>query len=305
MIENGKIGILLVDGHSPDLDELQSMLQDSSLRVVRAPNGAHALREVLANDYALVFLSVHLSDMDGVEAAQLIKQQELSAQLPIIFVASDFDPEHRKQCYEAGAVDYMVRPLEPSGLQAKLGVLLELYRFKKLLSERTSEFQQLKADSDEIQRREMEREQSVLESFSNSQRGMAVTARLHGEQPVQDSAPEIFADLVTEYQQILEQSLDAVIHETGYSATEPIHDLATKLVFLSAGPRDVLQLHKTALAVLCEDRPQARVRATTEEGRFLLVELLGSILSLYRSMYKRHSGPYRSVNVMPGQPAAR
>jgi len=305
MIENGKIGVLLVDGHAPHLQELQTMLADNSLQVLAASSGASALREVLANDYALVFLSVQLPDMDGVEAAKLFKQQEISAQLPIIFVDSEFDPERRKLCYEAGAVDYMVQPLEPGGLRAKLAVLLELYRFKKLLSERTSEFQQLKADSDEIQRREMEREKNVLERFSNSQRGMAVTARLHGERPVQDSAPEIFVDLVTEYQQILEQSLDAVIHETGYSATEPIHDLATKLVFLSAGPRDVLQIHKNALAVLCEDRPQARVRATTEEGRFLLVELLGSILSLYRSMYKRHSGPYRAVNVTPNLPTGR
>ena len=301
MIDGDKIGILLVDDNSANLDELETMLNGAPFQAVRASNGAQALREVLANEFALAFLSIQMSDMDGVEAARLIRQQDLSAELPIIFVTSDFRPEHRKQCYEAGAVDFMVRPLDSAGLQAKLGIFAELYRFKKLLLERTSEFQQLKADSDETQRRELERERDALERFSNSQRGMAITARLHGERPLQESAPEIFTDLVSEYQDILEKSLDAVIHETGFIATDSIHDLATKMVFLSAGPRDVLQIHKLALAVLCDGRPQARVRATTEEGRFLLVELLGSILSLYRSMYKRHSGPYRPVNMLDKQ----
>jgi CheY-like chemotaxis protein len=125
--------ILLVDDQPANLAVLEAVLTDlgsgDALQLVAVTSGEAALREVLANDFALVLLDVRMPTMNGFELAELIRDHPRTHGLPIIFLtagdAADFPLE---RAYALGAVDYLTKPFNPVVLRAKVGVFIELYR---------------------------------------------------------------------------------------------------------------------------------------------------------------------------------
>ncbi|MBI3731745.1 MAG: response regulator [Burkholderiales bacterium] len=131
------VPILLVDDRRENLVALAALLETrSDLDIVLANSGEEALRQLLIRDFGLVLLDVQMPDMDGFEAATLIRANPKTRQVPIIFVTAlmhDADFEFRG--YESGAVDYLVKPLEPFILHAKVEVFVNLYRQRLALAE--------------------------------------------------------------------------------------------------------------------------------------------------------------------------
>src|SRR5467141_2710823 len=120
--------ILAVDDDSRSLMALQGLLRDMPLKLVTAKSGDEALRCVLKQDFAVILMDARMPGVDGFEAARLIRERERSRHTPIIFLTSAYEDVHSVfRGYEAGAVDYIVKPLVPEILKSKISVFVELY----------------------------------------------------------------------------------------------------------------------------------------------------------------------------------
>jgi signal transduction histidine kinase/CheY-like chemotaxis protein len=121
------VNIMLVDDEPANLLALEAILAAPGRNLVRARSGEDALRRVLADDFAVIVLDLHLPGLDGFETARLIRSRPRSAHTPIIFMtAHGPDAFPVEQAYELGAVDYLLKPVNPVVLRAKIAVFVEL-----------------------------------------------------------------------------------------------------------------------------------------------------------------------------------
>ena len=146
-----KSNILLVDDRPENLVALEGILESPDLNIVKASSGNEALGLVLDHDFALVLLDVQMPDMDGFEAAEVMRSREKTRHIPIIFVtAISKDQKHIFKGYETGAVDYLFKPLDPFILKSKVNVFLELNKQKESLEKTSRELQVAKTYTDNV-----------------------------------------------------------------------------------------------------------------------------------------------------------
>jgi len=130
------IDILLVDDEARNLDALEAILTDPGYRLLRAENADAALRMLLENDVAAIVLDIKMPQVSGFELAQMIKKTRRFRETPIVFLtAYMMDEQDVLAGYDAGAVDYLTKPVNPQVLRHKVGVLAELYRKTRELAE--------------------------------------------------------------------------------------------------------------------------------------------------------------------------
>lgn len=132
--------ILLVDDRRDNLLAMEALLERPGLNIVTAQSGNEALSAMLDHDFAVVLLDVQMPDMDGFEVAQLMKQNDKTRWVPIIFLtAISKDKKFITKGYRTGAVDYLLKPLETGILKSKVEVFLQLHRQKRQLMAKTQE----------------------------------------------------------------------------------------------------------------------------------------------------------------------
>src|SRR6266851_2645416 len=123
------INILMVDDSPTNLLALESILQAPDRNLIRASSGEEALRYLLDNETAMVLLDVYMPGLDGLETAELIRGREKSRNIPIIFLtANSTGVRHLSRGYALGAVDYIVKPVEPEVLRSKVAVFVDLFK---------------------------------------------------------------------------------------------------------------------------------------------------------------------------------
>lgn len=142
------VKLLVVDDVPQNLLAMQALLQQPSmpsLELLTASSGAQALELLLEHDdVALALLDVQMPEMDGFALAELMRGSSRTRDIPIIFVtASPGDPVRLFRGYEAGAVDFLHKPLEPHVLLGKVRVFVELHRQRRLLRQRNEELERL------------------------------------------------------------------------------------------------------------------------------------------------------------------
>src|ERR1700682_1658492 len=138
------ISILVVDDEPRNVVALEAALASVDCALVKAHSGLDALNCVLAQDFAVIVLDIHMPDMDGFETASLIRARERSHTTPIIFLTADDRHGPRVlEGYRLGAVDYLYKPFSPEILRAKVAIYVELFRQTAALEQRTVELTQL------------------------------------------------------------------------------------------------------------------------------------------------------------------
>jgi len=154
--------ILVVDDLRENILALSKLLRELQVEILTASNGNEALGLILEHpDLALILLDVQMPEMDGFEVAELIRGNEPTKHIPIIFVtAISKDREHVFQGYSSGAVDYLFKPIEPHVLLAKVRIFLELDSRTKALEETTANLQK---EIEERTKAEAEKEKLIEE----------------------------------------------------------------------------------------------------------------------------------------------
>ncbi len=142
-----KFNILIVDDRPENLLTLENMLDSPELHVVKAHSGDEALGLMLEQDFALVLLDVQMPVMDGFEVAELMRSNEKTKHIPIIFVtAISTERKHIFQGYDAGAVDYLYKPLDLEILKSKIHSFIEFFRHKQILQQTTNKLEKTVAE---------------------------------------------------------------------------------------------------------------------------------------------------------------
>lgn len=120
---------LLVDDLEENLLALDALLRREGLILLKARSGREALELLLKHDVALAIVDIQMPGMDGFELAELMRGTERTRRVPIIFLtAGNADRQRKFRGYEAGAVDFLQKPLDTDILRSKADVFFELYR---------------------------------------------------------------------------------------------------------------------------------------------------------------------------------
>ncbi len=131
--------VLLVDDVRETRLAIEIMLQPLGLTVVAVDSGIEALRRMLVEDFAVILLDVDMPKMDGFETAELIRQRPRSEHTPIIFLSAVADDAHVTRGYALGAVDYIVTPVVPKVLTAKVSAFAELFHLNQQVRRQAAE----------------------------------------------------------------------------------------------------------------------------------------------------------------------
>lgn len=130
------VKLLLVDDLEANLVALEALLAGDGVEALKARSGEEALELLLEHDVALALLDVHMPGMDGFALAELMRGSNRSRHVPIIFVTADPLEQNRVfEGYDAGAVDFLIKPIEPRVLRHKTRTFFELYRQRRALAE--------------------------------------------------------------------------------------------------------------------------------------------------------------------------
>ena len=138
MKNDGKINILLVDDRPENLLALEAIIEHEDYHLIKANSGEEALKSLLKNDFAAILLDVQMPGIDGFGTAKIIKAREKTKNIPILFItANNMDSEHIFTGYSIGAIDYILKPFDPTILKAKVEGFVSLYKLNQQLISQT------------------------------------------------------------------------------------------------------------------------------------------------------------------------
>src|SRR5690348_9247868 len=123
-----KVSVLLVDDEPGNLLALEAVLADLGHNLVKARSGEEALERLAEQNYAVVLLDVRMPTLDGFETARRLRGRERSRRTPVIFLTAQTGDEFpAAEAYNLGAVDYLVKPLVPEVVRAKVAGFAEIF----------------------------------------------------------------------------------------------------------------------------------------------------------------------------------
>jgi signal transduction histidine kinase len=295
-----KAHVLVVDDHPANLLAVEAMLSDREVFLVKAPSGREALRLLDTDDFAVVLLDVRMVGMDGFETAKHMRARERSRHTPIIFLtAYDDDRLLIEQAYSLGAVDYLVKPIEPVVLRSKVAVFVDLYlktdqvkrqaellrkleqgEFERKLAEENA---RLRASEDRLQE-EARRKDEFLAMLSHELRNPLApilnathAIRVHG---AKDAAKIVWAQDIIERQALqLSKLVDDLLDVSRITRGKVELKLATVELAAAAtqaieGCRPLLDGRQQQLAVSFPNEPLA-----VHADQVRLVQVLSNLLN--------------------------
>lgn len=254
-----KLKILIVDDDLDIAGAFMHILRSADYEVISAATGQECLRIARAERPDLILLDVRLPDLDGLEVCRRIKADPELARIAVINVTGmRTSKEDEAEGIEAGADAYLAKPVHLRTLLAHVQTLLR------------------------SRQAETEREIELLERFPRMPHS-AVAAQSFGLTPLREGLPDLFDELVQHYGELLDQALEQRVYKVDYRLAESLRSLGDQLGFIKAGPRDVVQIHHAALLKKAANVSVSKSRAYIEEGRLLILELMGNLVSYYRN----------------------
>ena len=116
--------VLVCDDERDIVSALKIYLTGAGYRVLEAYNGEEALTLIGSESVQLVLLDIMMPEMDGYQTMQHIREEPAHRRLPIIALTAKAMKGDREKCIEAGATDYVSKPVDPEYLLTVLQVWL-------------------------------------------------------------------------------------------------------------------------------------------------------------------------------------
>ena len=140
--------VLVVDDHPHNLQMMGQILMEKSYHPAFAQNGADALDFVTKRQPDLILLDIMMPDIDGFEVCKQLKQNSITADIPVIFLTAKTETHEVIEGLELGAVDYVTKPFNVKELMTRVNTHLELFRLRKELKQTVEELKQANATKD-------------------------------------------------------------------------------------------------------------------------------------------------------------
>jgi two-component system sensor histidine kinase/response regulator len=133
--------ILVIDDIPENLTVLRKCLTDHHYRVAVARNGKVALERVRRIRPDLILLDVLMPGMDGFEVCRQLKEDDMTQAIPVIFMTALATSEDKLKGFEAGAEDYVTKPLNYQEVLARVHTHVTLYKVQQELQTRNADLQ--------------------------------------------------------------------------------------------------------------------------------------------------------------------
>jgi two-component system, cell cycle response regulator len=133
--------ILVVDDHPDNVEIINARLSSRGFHIETASNGAEALELVQANPPQLILLDVMMPLMDGYEVSRRIKSDETLPYIPIILVTARDSTQDKVDGLDAGADDYITKPINFPELEARVRSMLRIKRLQDELDSKNRELE--------------------------------------------------------------------------------------------------------------------------------------------------------------------
>lgn len=142
------VKVLLVDDLEDNLIALEALLGRSEIEPLKACSGREALELLLVHDIALALIDVQMPELDGFELAELMRGAPRTQHIPIIFVtAGAWERNRLFRGYDAGAVDFLFKPIDPHILRHKVRTFASLYQQRLEIAEQLAALQRSEAEA--------------------------------------------------------------------------------------------------------------------------------------------------------------
>lgn len=129
---NTRSRILIVDDEPGNIKILSNVLAgDYALSV--ATSGRQALEIAKVQSPDIILLDMIMPEMDGIEVCEALRANEETKDIPVIFVTSMSDTANEERGLDAGAVDYISKPISPPIVKARVKIHIQNYLSKRFL----------------------------------------------------------------------------------------------------------------------------------------------------------------------------
>lgn len=125
--------ILIVDDEVKNIKLFKAFLAPENYELITAENGQEALFQVRQNSPDAILLDIMMPGINGFEVTRRLKQNEATAGIPIILVTALSGDENRTRGLNAGADEFLTKPVQRAELVARVGSMLKLKRFQEQL----------------------------------------------------------------------------------------------------------------------------------------------------------------------------
>ncbi|WP_407931866.1 response regulator [Geomesophilobacter sediminis] len=117
--------ILILDDSELVLEMAKDALEEAGYEVVTATNGIEANRYIFSRERPdLIIMDIMMPMLDGNKKAKILKENEMSRDIPIILLSSKADDEMRRLTAESGADGYLLKPFSPSDIVGKVKMFI-------------------------------------------------------------------------------------------------------------------------------------------------------------------------------------
>ncbi|AFY57908.1 response regulator with CheY-like receiver, AAA-type ATPase, and DNA-binding domains [Rivularia sp. PCC 7116] len=222
------------------------------------------LQKLAVNKIDVIFLDLMLTDSRGIKT--LSAMLEAAPTLPII-VYTILDEAAGVKALELGAIGYLHK--------TEIDTNLLVYAIRSAI-ERQQHLNILKQQQTEQQQAEFEQ----LEAFGAS---ASSNANLPGLESLRESQPDIFAELVHSYSEVMDLSLEEKAYKVEHNISDKLSALARQLGFMQATPRDVIEIHTTVIKD--KTNHSRKSQAYAKEARLIILQLMGYLTAYYRKYF--------------------
>lgn len=268
-----QVKVLLVEDNSDDVELikiLSSDIKNGTLAITNVERLADGIKLLSEDAFDIILLDLYLLDSSGLKT--LIELNSKSEEIPIIVLTGHDDEKLASEAVQLGAQDYLVKGRVDGDL---------LWRSINYAIDRKKLQIQLEQAH---QRERQDMEIYSLKQISKSPQ-TEVTAKFFGITSIEKYSPATYTEIIQRYNDLLDRSIEKRIYKVENDLSEDLRSLAELLGFLKAGPRDLIKIHTKVLEDKCRGAPQLKVQAYVEEGRIILIELMGYIVMFYRNYY--------------------
>lgn len=263
---NNAIRVLLIEDDLDDADLLIQQLnasQNINYDVEHVTNISSGVGLLSNGHYDVVLLDLFLPDNNSLENVEKALTSRID--VPVIILTGVNDEELGLEALDKGAQDYLPKSVvEPFLLDRSIRYAIQRFKVMK----------------EEIEARE--KDIRFLEQLKQSAT-TSVTANIFGVKQLKDADPKIFDYFVKQYCGFLDIALENRVFKKDTKISADLMEMSKDLGKLRQGPKDVISIHYAALREKCESVPPKKCTAYFEEGRLLVLELMGYLVQYYRN----------------------
>ncbi|HEX9925533.1 MAG TPA: response regulator [Anaerolineae bacterium] len=252
--------ILLVEDNPSDVRLLQEAMAETEtveFELGHVDRLSEALARLKVETFDLILLDLMLPDSMGFET--LTRIREADSTVPLIVLTIIADESLAVEAVQQGAQDYLVKE-EISSRMLVWGIRYAIERQRQVLA--------------------LEQELRALARLARPPQA-TITAQSFGLKPLSESLPATFNELVEQYVLQLELALEQRAYKINHNISDNLRTLSKELGILKARPRDIIDIHTTALKKKINGATPKLAQTLIEEGRLQLLELMGGLTLFY------------------------